>query len=213
MKLTPILGLEYAEGPDPAKQYPTAVDKPSKVKIEAAIDARALKTELAAPEHVIPPGVVLGYTAPTPPAGWLLCDGAAVSRTTYAALFAIIGTTYGIGDGSTTFNLPDSRGRASAGFDSTQTEFNTLGKKSGAKTHTHEHVYPVGKSSANVATHEPGSARLEWRDSRVRLVDSQASNVGGTTPIAAVPYDRFVVTSTSDSSLQPYITLHHIIKT
>jgi microcystin-dependent protein len=51
----------------------------------------------------------------TPSAGWLACDGAAVSRTTYAALFAAIGTAYGAGDGSTTFNVPDYRGRAPVG--------------------------------------------------------------------------------------------------
>lgn len=49
------------------------------------------------------------------PSGWLLCDGSAVSRTTYAALFAVISTTFGVGDGSTTFNLPDGRGRALIG--------------------------------------------------------------------------------------------------
>ena len=51
------------------------------------------------------------------PAGWLLCTGAPVSRTTYATLFAVIATAYGVGDGSTTFNLPDKRGRVSAGAD------------------------------------------------------------------------------------------------
>ena len=55
-------------------------------------------------------GVIQMYAGTTPPDGWLLCDGSAVSRTTYAALFAVIGTTYGAGDGSTTFNLPDLRG-------------------------------------------------------------------------------------------------------
>lgn len=51
------------------------------------------------------------------PEGWLTCDGSAVSRTTYAALYAVIGTTYGVGDGSTTFNLPDARGRTIVGTD------------------------------------------------------------------------------------------------
>lgn len=57
----------------------------------------------------IAPGFVLPFAASTPPSGWLRANGAAVSRTTYAALFAAIGTTYGAGDGSTTFNLPDVR--------------------------------------------------------------------------------------------------------
>ena len=64
-----------------------------------------------------PPGVIFPYAAATPPAGWLLCDGAAVSRTTYAALFAIIGGSWGTGNGSTTFHLPDFRGRFLRGVD------------------------------------------------------------------------------------------------
>ncbi|BEP42270.1 phage tail protein [Variovorax sp. V15] len=63
------------------------------------------------------PGIV-GYTAAaSPPPGWLKRNGAAVSRTTYAALFAAIGTTYGAGDGSTTFNLPEARGEFDRGWD------------------------------------------------------------------------------------------------
>lgn len=53
-----------------------------------------------------PPGIIVEYDGSTVPAGWLDCDGSAVSRKTYAALFNEIGTTYGAGDGSTTFNLP-----------------------------------------------------------------------------------------------------------
>lgn len=56
-----------------------------------------------------PTGVVLEYGSMTPPTGFVNADGSAISRTTYAALFAVIGTTFGIGDGSTTFNVPDRR--------------------------------------------------------------------------------------------------------
>lgn len=52
-------------------------------------------------------GIVIPWSDATPPSGFLECDGSAVSRTTYAALFAVVGTTYGSGDGSTTFNIPD----------------------------------------------------------------------------------------------------------
>lgn len=62
-------------------------------------------------------GTILDYAGATAPNGWLLCYGQAVSRTTYKNLFARIGTTYGAGDGSTTFNLPDCRGRAIIGKD------------------------------------------------------------------------------------------------
>lgn len=64
-----------------------------------------------------PIGAVIDYAGAISPQGWLFCGGQAVSRTTYAALFAIIGTIYGAGDGSTTFNLPDLRGRVVAGKD------------------------------------------------------------------------------------------------
>lgn len=63
------------------------------------------------------PGTVKDFAGSTAPAGWLLCYGQNVSRSTYAELFATIGTTYGAGDGSTTFALPDARGRAIAGKD------------------------------------------------------------------------------------------------
>src|SRR5215467_6824657 len=88
----------------------------------------------------------LPWPTATAPLGWILCDGAAISRTTYAALFAVIGTTYGVGDGSTTFNLPNCKGRIPVGFDSGQTEFNALGKTGGEKTHT--------LTVAELATHD-----------------------------------------------------------
>jgi microcystin-dependent protein len=82
------------------------------------------------------PGEIQMWTDTTEPEGWLVADGSEVSRTTYAALFATIGTTYGEGNGTTTFNLPDFRGKVAAGFDTAQTEFNALGKTGGAKTVT-----------------------------------------------------------------------------
>jgi len=62
-----------------------------------------------------PAGTILAYGASSPPTGYLACDGSAVSRTTYATLFGVLGTTWGAGNGSTTFNLPDLRGRAPIG--------------------------------------------------------------------------------------------------
>lgn len=62
-------------------------------------------------------GEIKAYAGATIPAGWLACGGQAVSRTTYAALFLAVGTLYGVGDGATTFNLPDLRGRSLFGKD------------------------------------------------------------------------------------------------
>lgn len=68
-------------------------------------------------DGAMPIGAVIPFAGATAPSNWLLCYGQAVSRTTYAALFAVIGTTYGAGDGSTTFNVPDANGRVIAGKD------------------------------------------------------------------------------------------------
>ena len=96
-----------------------------------------------------PSGLIAPYAGSTAPSGWLLCGGQAVSRSTYATLFTAIGTTYGTGDGSTTFNLPDLRGRAPHGVDNMGgTAANrvtsggsgitgtTLGAVGGTETHT-----------------------------------------------------------------------------
>ena len=69
------------------------------------------------PQYLPPPGFIGSYGGASAPAGWLLCNGQAVSRTTYAALFVAAGITFGAGDGVTTFNIPDMRGRVAAGVD------------------------------------------------------------------------------------------------
>jgi microcystin-dependent protein len=97
-----------------------------------------------------PTGGIMQFAGSTAPTGWLLCQGQAVSRTTFAALFASIGTTYGVGDNSTTFNLPNLQGRVPVGRDSAQTEFDALGETGGSKTVTltqaqmpsHSHTTP-----------------------------------------------------------------------
>lgn len=111
---------------------------------------------LAAGGDGLPVGSVIDGFWTTAPTGYLLTNGAAVSRTTYANLFAVIGTTYGAGNGSTTFNVPDTRGRVIVNR-SADAEFNTLGEKYGAKTHTltiaqmpaHDHGGQTGDTVPN----------------------------------------------------------------
>lgn len=67
--------------------------------------------------NFVPAGTILSYGGATAPSGWLLCDGSAISRATYAALYAAISVAWGYGDNSTTFNLPDLRGRFLRGVD------------------------------------------------------------------------------------------------
>lgn len=83
-----------------------------------------------------PPGVMKAYGGAAAPSGYLLCDGAAVSRATYVDLFTVIGTAYGAGDTSTTFNVPNLKGRIPPGLDAAIGDFDALGKTGGAKTVT-----------------------------------------------------------------------------
>ena len=89
-----------------------------------------------------PTGALTAFAGSDAPTGWLLCYGQAVSRATYAALFSVVGTTYGSGDGSTTFNIPDMRGRAPVALDNMGgsdagrlSVTNTLGGTGGAEKH------------------------------------------------------------------------------
>lgn len=106
------------------------------------------------------PGEIIAYGATAPPAGWLVANGAAVSRTIYAALFAIIGTTYGAGDGTTTFGLPDLAGRFPLGADGTHALGATGGAETSnallAHTHTIAHTHNVAGSTSTTGSHSHG---------------------------------------------------------
>ena len=123
-----------------------------------------------------PTGGVIAFAANSAPAGYLVCDGSAVSRTTYADLFAVIGTTYGPGDGSTTFNLPDLRGEFIRGFDggSGVDAGRVFGSSQGDAIETHTHGYFVGNSGTLIQT-GGGS-----RENDAGLVQTQAQADGAT---------------------------------
>ena len=96
----------------------------------AATSAASAQEVLA----LIPSGAIMEYGGAAAPTGWLLCDGSPVSRTTYANLFAAIGTVYGSGDGSTTFNLPDRRDRFGIGASGTIARGSTGGSTTSGGT-------------------------------------------------------------------------------
>jgi microcystin-dependent protein len=101
-------------------------------------------------DNFLPAGVITQYGAATAPTGWVLCQGQAISRTNplYTRLFSAISTTYGAGDGTTTFNVPNLQGRIPVGKDATQTEFDGLAETGGSKTHT--------LTTANMPSHQHG---------------------------------------------------------
>jgi microcystin-dependent protein len=103
--------------------------------------------------NAIPTGTINDFAGAAAPTGWLVCNGQAASRTAFAALFAVIGTTYGAGDGTTTFLVPDLRGRVRAGVDPTAlrlTGFAALGVTGGMEA--------VALTIAQLAAHTHGDA-------------------------------------------------------
>jgi microcystin-dependent protein len=159
------------------------------------------------------------YAGASAPTGYLLCDGAAISRTTFSALFALVGTTYGAGDGSTTFNIPDLRGRVIAGQDDMGgssanrltgltggVDGDVLGGSGGAEGVT------LTAAESGLPDHTHGTG--------LRLSNGVLSNGGGNTPNT---FDDLLSTSgvtggaqsasAAHNNVQPTIILNYIIKT
>jgi microcystin-dependent protein len=178
-------------------------------------------------DNAIPPGVMMPFAGSAAPTGYLLCNGDAVSRTTYANLFTAIGTTYGAGDGSTTFNLPNTNGKVLVGYNSSETEFNTLGKTGGEKTHTltttempsHYHYVSLTTSTNGAHTHsyqkgDPGDNSISDNSGSFDEYDDMSATTG-----SAGNHNHTVSGNTGSkgsggahNNLQPYITLNYIIK-
>jgi microcystin-dependent protein len=163
-------------------------------------------------------GTILPWSTITPPSGFLECDGTAVSRSTYAALFAVVGTTYGIGDGSTTFNVPNLADNVAVGKSNNK----ALGTTGGANT-----VTPTGNvagstanatlSTAQLASHShPGGGNAGPRINTsefpaFNFSPSGTGNAGSGQGHAHNMSANFA--GDANSVLQPYLTLIYIIKT
>jgi len=156
--------------------------------------------------QTVPTGTVSAFAGSAAPTGYALCDGSEVNRTTQAALFAVIGTTYGVGDDSTTFNLPDLRGRVVAGLDSdnnvldetTSIDGTALGEVGGDDVHTltvaqmpsHNHTY---NNSNDPSVQGAGGTGLAGGDQ-----SATTGSKGG---------------DQAHNNVQPTIILNYIIKT
>jgi microcystin-dependent protein len=163
------------------------------------------------------PGDIKTVAYATAPDGWLLCDGSAVSRSTYAALFEAIGTTYGSGNGTTTFNLPSTKGKVQVGRDAGQTEFDTLGETGGAKTVSHSHpLSSAGQAQVQVAANSGTAVYLKRVSGASWTATHPTSNANGQSSSLSSSSGAGLQGETDDASvstLQPYIVFNTLIKT
>lgn len=165
------------------------------------------------------PGFIIQYATTTSPSGWLLCDGSAVSRTTYSALFSVVGTTYGVGNGSTTFNVPDLRGRVAVGYGQGSGLTNrTMANTGGAETHT---LTTTEMPSHNHGVNDPAhSHTYQTFDS----IGGAIGNVNGTNAGGRY-YNQntygaytgisiqYAGSNGAHNNMQPYVVVNFIIKT
>lgn len=179
-------------------------------------------------------GAIKMWPGSSAPTGYLLCDGSAISRTTYSALFAIMGTTYGAGNGSTTFNLPDLRQRFPLGKAASGTG-STLGSSGGSIDHTH--TGPLHSHTAPSHTHTIPTAgtfgrvsdgTFSWKDPNNPGYLFITGNIGAGSPTIdnAVSAGANAVTAAGGNSATssdgngatgsnnpPYVVVNYIIKT
>lgn len=141
-------------------------------------------------------GEVVDFAGPTAPDKWLLCDGSLVSRVTYKRLFEVIGTTYGAGDGSTTFKLPDVRGRFTICVSASGTA-SVLGETGGSINHTHAFsgVSVSGTTSANGAHTHSASTSSDGAHTHSQGAHSHAVGAGSPN-VAASGSDYAIYPST-----------------
>jgi len=155
----------------------------------------AIQGGTTAPVPIVPAGSIMAWSGSSAPSGWVLCDGTAISRTTYAALFAIAGTSYGVGDGSTTFNVPDLQDRLPLGKG---TNNSTLGTQTGSMS---------ASSVATTASDGDGDLSL----TSVTRNDTLGS---GTKDVTQINFLTNVTQSSHTHSLTvPTSVVNYIIKT
>jgi microcystin-dependent protein len=175
-------------------------------------------------------GLIIPWSTTTAPSGFLECDGTAVSRSTYATLFAVVGTTYGVGNGTTTFNLPDltdktvvarstanSKSLAQTGGANTVTPTGNIAGSTGSTTlstcqiASHKHSFSTAGPTMNNPRYVAECVANTFATGGSKSCSGPISNTGGGQSHNHTLSANFA--GSANSVLQPYLVLMYIIKT
>ena len=151
----------------------------------------------------LPTGILLPYAGTAPPDGWMLCNGQEVSRGAYSNLFAVLGIYYGIGDGSTTFNLPDLRGRMPMGLDN-------MGGNSADRV-IHSAADSIG-GNAGEESHQLSFDELPSRNAYSGHANRGQGDSGGSFNYVHQLHTDTVGNDQPHNNMPPYLSLNYIIK-
>jgi len=162
--------------------------------------------------EIIPAGTIVAFGNTTAPGGWLACNDAAISRSTYARLFAVIGTSYGVGDGSANFNVPDLRDRVPLGFGTNMDSMGAITSAAAAsavmasasKTGVTTGTSTTGSTTQGVTA---GTANFATsaKDSSTAAAVNSVNTAAHTHSIPALTCDAFTVNTTLPSQVCQYI--------
>jgi microcystin-dependent protein len=176
---------------------------------------------------IVPTGLILPYGgSATPSTNWLFCDGTAYLRSAYSTLFSVIGTSFGVGDGSTTFNVPNMGGNVPGGFLTGDPNFGNIGQSGGEDAHTlsynempvhshgvadpgHSHGHSWSTFVQPSGTTGGGNQRLEINGNGQQLAFGDLNINGAGTGIGIYNAGS----GYSHNNLQPYVTTSFLIKT
>ena len=178
------------------------------------------------PTSIFMPGMVSPYAGSTAPAGWLACDGSAVSRTTYRGLFEAISTTWGVGDGSTTFNVPDFRGRAligsgtGSGLTARTLGTQNIGEEAHVQTSSElvSHTHTATTSTDGAHTHTSGTDYFVTQTGGAGIISGGGAFGAQSATASNGSHNHSLTTSSAGSSsaanvMQPSAVINWLIKT
>lgn len=178
----------------------------------------AKKTDIPSNLSGMPIGSGCDYYGQTAPEGFLFADGSAISRTEYAELFEIIGETFGVGDGETTFNLPDKRKRVTVMREENDTGFDILGKTGGSVNHTltkaelpNYTLYNQNHAHSGVVTNVTASGSNTWDILKNMYSVTSVSKSTGNTANATIKVDSGG-SGQAINIMNPYLVCNYIIK-